>query len=235
MNSQHRLTIILFFAASLFSFFHLSESKEVTEDSPVQQTAILSGEIDPTTTPALYPFVPVPEEKPSLRTLVENQVKLMNSSTEDSDIREEALLKAAKSLTDADIQTLKTWLFDSNQDNSQRSVSLFLLTHAGLGTAGILYEFINTSFETLKIVDPHSNEFQQHSFETNLRITALEGLDQMAAENAFLVAPLLENISGNNQDPTLRFFADIALSGIDTGRPNKLSRYIDETLKEHGE
>ena len=235
MNSQQHLMLVLFFAATLFSAFHLSESYELNEDSPTQQTAILSSEQDPNVTPALYPFVPAPKEKPSLKTLVENHVKDMNSSAIDAESREEVLLQAAKSLTDSDIQTLKTWLFDPSMDSAQRSVSLYLLTHAGLSTAGILYEFINTSYEMLQLLDPHSNEFKQHEFETKLRISALEALDQMATENAFLVSPLLENISMNNQDPTMRFFADIALSGIDSGRPNKLSRYIDETLKEHGE
>jgi|GEM_PF-5233498 hypothetical protein len=235
MNSQTHLTFILLFAATLFSVFHLSDSYDLNEDAPVQQTAILSSEQDPNVTPALYPFVSPAKEKPSLKTLVENQVKQMNNSTDSADLREEELQQAAKSLTDSDIQTLKGYLFDSTLESAQRSVSLYLLTHAGLATAGILYEFISTSYEQPKLMDPHANDFKARETEAGLRITALEGLDLMAVENAFAVAPLLENISANNPDSTLRFFADIALSGIDSGRPNKLSRYIDETLKEHGE
>jgi hypothetical protein len=233
--------IVLFSAAVLFSLNHLSnpsEMSDISDDMPSQIPEAVVTTPEPEAAPAnnsLFPFVDAKEEKKGIRNLVETYAKLSQESTQNPDYREEELLKAAKSLTENDIQLLKGWLFDSTQDNANRSVSMYLLAHAGLGTAGVLSEFINTSVPAPKLEDPHSLESQQYAYETTLKITALEALDKLSLENEFLVAPLLENIAASNPDSTLRLYADIALSGIETGRPNKLSRYIDETLKEHGE
>jgi hypothetical protein len=69
--------------------------------------------------------------------------------------------------------------------------------------------------------------------DVSLRITALEALDQrMASGEASTSA--ITTVLHHQTHPTLLFFARISLEGMTSGRPGKLTRFIDKAFSEAG-
>jgi hypothetical protein len=71
-------------------------------------------------------------------------------------------------------------------------------------------------------------------FDVSLRITALEAIDQRLASGE-ASASAINTILEKQKHPTLLFFARISLEGLASGRPGKLTRFIDQAFSEIGE
>lgn len=71
-------------------------------------------------------------------------------------------------------------------------------------------------------------------FDVSLRITALEAIDQRMASGEARVSAITEVLQKQTH-PTLLFFARISLEGVTSGRPGKLTRFIDKAFSEVGE
>ncbi|MFL5814625.1 MAG: hypothetical protein ACJ763_13705 [Bdellovibrionia bacterium] len=70
-------------------------------------------------------------------------------------------------------------------------------------------------------------------FDVSLRITALEALDQRMASGE-ASASAITTVLKKQTHPTLLFFARISLEGVTSGRPGKLTRFIDQAFSEAG-
>jgi hypothetical protein len=70
--------------------------------------------------------------------------------------------------------------------------------------------------------------------DVSLRITALEALDQRMASGE-ATSSAITTVLEKQTHPTLLFFARISLEGVTSGRPGKLTRFIDRAFSEVGE
>jgi hypothetical protein len=79
--------------------------------------------------------------------------------------------------------------------------------------------------------NPHSSDYGYYKFEKGLRITAIETLDQWAANGTDVLKELM-HIRDNQNEQDLVFLAGLAVAGIQEGRPGKVTRFIDQAFDE---
>lgn len=82
-----------------------------------------------------------------------------------------------------------------------------------------------------KFKNPHSSDHGYYVFEKGLRITAIETLDQWAAKGTDVLKELM-HIRDNQTEQDLVFLANLAVAGIQEGRPGKVTRFIDQAFDE---
>lgn len=82
-----------------------------------------------------------------------------------------------------------------------------------------------------KFRNPHSSDYGYYKFEKGLRITAIETLDQWAAKGTDVLKELM-HIRDNQTEQDLVFLANLAVAGIQEGRPGKVTRFIDQAFDE---
>jgi hypothetical protein len=134
-------------------------------------------------------------------------------------------------LSDQDYQVLQEKVLGANNEMPEREAALYVLTLSSAPQAqGTLVTLAATALPEFKdLSDPHSVGSTQRTLELSLRVTALENLDQRAVGSP-QVAKDLESILQKQTEPSLRFLAQTSLSGIESGKPGKLKRVIDEML-----
>jgi hypothetical protein len=103
-----------------------------------------------------------------------------------------------------------------------------------------LYELTQThsAEATRSLIEIASSAVESNNessrFDVSLRVTALEALDQRLVSGE-VDASAIQTVIKNQTHPTLLFFARISLEGVMSGRPGKLTRFIDKTLSVIGE
>lgn len=144
---------------------------------------------------------------------------------------EKAVAALVTKLTAEDYKLLNDKVLSSSNKMPEREAALYVLTLSSApqaqGTLIVLAESALPEFSDLQ--DPHSVGSTQRALELSLRVTALENLDQRAATSPE-VAKGLQSILQKQTEPSLRFLAQTSLSGIESGKPGRLKRIINEML-----
>jgi hypothetical protein len=161
-----------------------------------------------------------------LETLVQESVQpKKNSETE------KTVQALVTKLSDQDYQVLQEKVLGTSNKMAEREAALYVLTLSSApqaqGTLIVLAETALPEFRDL--TNPHSVGSTQRTLELGLRVTALESLDQRAVSSPE-VTKGLQRILQKQTEPSLRFLAQTSLSGIESGKPGKLKRIIDEML-----
>jgi hypothetical protein len=165
----------------------------------------------------------------SLRSLLEHQAELMKKSdlgTQAPAIEAE-LDEAAKNLTADNIAELGIRSQDSYENQNKRSLSVYLLGKAGPEGIGALSKLATTN------LDASFGETRK-GFELGLRISALRALDQQSKEHGATVAEAMRKIWRQQKDPTLRMMAKVSLDGIQSARPQRLGRMLEQIVDTEG-
>ena len=145
---------------------------------------------------------------------------------------------ALKAVATDELQALQAKVLDSQQPAEQRSASLYLLSQYGVQAVTQLSAIAeNRPLHFEQQDNSHSLGSYQREFEISLRITALEALDHIAlnspqepSASPTSMEKRLSKILSHQTEPSLRMLAQISLSGIESGRPGKLTRFIDQAL-----
>ena len=123
-------------------------------------------------------------------------------------------------------------ILDPTIQNDQRRKALQTLIEKGAENILAVSKITLTEIPKFKNKNnPHSIDSYNHSFEKNLRITAIEALDLWSTQGIDVEKYLIAIINRQN-DKELIFLASISLSGIQNGRPGKLGRFIDAIFDE---
>lgn len=135
---------------------------------------------------------------------------------------EDQIREAAAQLNDAEFLALASFAVLADKDADQRLSALYVLTQGGVRAAAALAQVALSP-----VPETNSKSVDEHA----MRISALETLDQLAAEGHDLQG-LLAELSSNIQDPTLQWMAGISAMSAQTKKPGQLSRVLDAALKE---
>lgn len=129
--------------------------------------------------------------------------------------------------------SLKAQVLDANANGETRQKALYELTQLETATAALdLAEIAESDVPQFpNLHDPHSSGAYKYQTELALRVTALEALDQRSV-NSLEVSKLIQTVERNQKNPTLKFLAQISLSGLNSQRPGKLHRVIEAMLAE---
>jgi hypothetical protein len=134
-------------------------------------------------------------------------------------------------LTGPDYQQLREKVLNPNANMSEREAALYILTLSPTVQAEkALVQLVESALPEFKgLNDPHSAGSTQRTLEMGLRVTAIESLDQRALGSPEVVKDL-HQILQRQSEPSLRFLVQTSLSGIESGKPGRLKRIIDEML-----
>ncbi|MBO9667379.1 MAG: hypothetical protein J7501_11270 [Bdellovibrio sp.] len=122
-------------------------------------------------------------------------------------------------------EQLRLAVMNQNLEGIRRRASMFLLTKIG---APAIQEIGAIALAPLA---PTQNSMTKE-FEVSLRITALETLDLMPAHSREVLNIMKKSLT-TQKDPTLNLLARISISGIESGKPGKLSRAMDAMIKQN--
>jgi hypothetical protein len=129
---------------------------------------------------------------------------------------EESLRLQVREFKASELSELKRVALDSELSMAHRQAALGVLKSVGTRAFPALSQFAASPFpSTTSIV----------SDERDLRMRALEALDEAAADGAD-VTNYLESVSSAQKDRVLAFLADTSLSNIAQGRAGSLNRMI---------
>lgn len=163
----------------------------------------------------------------AMRALVESQVRLISATDLNTAQVQSDLQSQADNFTNKDLQNLESILLNRQSTQDERSVSLYLLSLSGVKALPALTHFSAMALpEFSHLQDPHSEGSLNKNFEVSLRIAALEAIDRQAS------AESLQQILKTQSDPTLKMLAQVSLAGIQSGKPEKLSRLIEAMVNE---
>ncbi|WP_413587056.1 hypothetical protein [Bdellovibrio sp. HCB274] len=127
---------------------------------------------------------------------------------------------ATAHLTSEEMSQLGNAVINQQTDATTRQASIFILSKSG-----------PKAIPALGMIA--ASNFKESSAQTEvpLRITALESLDKMTGNSADVLKALRTTID-KQSNKTLVFLATISAGGIKEGRPGKLSRAMDQMIKE---
>lgn len=171
----------------------------------------------------------------AMQALVESQVRQMAATDLNTSYVQSDLQRQADSFSNKDLQSLENILLSSQATQDERSVSLYLLSLSGAKALPALTHFSVTALpEFSHLQDPHSAGSLNKSFEMSLRIATLEAIDHLseAKNTTSQVQTSLQQILKTQNDPTLKMLAEVSLAGIQSGKPQKLSRLIQAMVNE---
>lgn len=153
------------------------------------------------------------------------------SGTVDFSTRDRELRQMAARFSEEDFARLAITLGRTELANDERRAGLYFLSVAGPAAIHALGVVAAKPVpELANSLDPHSSGAVQKSIEVALRTQALQSLDAMAADSV-QVREELEKVLSQQTDPTVKFFAQVSLQGIQQGRPGKLQRLAERVLR----
>lgn len=160
-----------------------------------------------------------PRLQKALRSLVNKLYELgQNYESRDQELR--ALMQQ---MTKKDLELLSAMALNTSRNNDERRVSVYLLGLAGVQASVALKKVAAAALPDLGGQnDPHSYGFMQASVESALRLSALRALDSLSLSHD--VKSELQSVIQTQTDPSLVFFAQVSLAGVQEGRPGKLER-----------
>lgn len=126
---------------------------------------------------------------------------------------------------------LKTYILDRSQNADQRREALDLLIQKGPSKAlPALSDIASAKIPDFEYArHPHSVDAGRLVFEKGLRVTAIETLDLWAASGTDTLSALIHSRDAH-QEKEIVFLAQLAIAGIQEGRPGKLARFIDKAF-----
>ncbi len=143
--------------------------------------------------------------------------------------REARVIELARRLSPRELLGLADLVVDPKSSADRRNAAVYILSEAGAIAQPALTKIVVTPFDD-RPGKPHSIQDAKRQGEVSLRVSALEALDQLGASGSDVRASLQK--ASLQKNTTLQFLARIALSGIEQGRPGKLSRFIDASMDE---
>jgi hypothetical protein len=146
----------------------------------------------------------------------------------------EFIAEIRATITAAELQQLVLTVQDGTQSQENRRKALYVLTQMGSAALPALTAVATTPMPVATSQDPHSAEQIKQSFEAGLRVTAIEALDELGTDSSLspAVKDSMLNILKIQKHRSLTLLAQISLSGIESGRPGKVKRAVEDLLKE---
>ena len=139
-------------------------------------------------------------------------------------------------VVDMKVLQLAQATLDQSQSFEVRRKALYVLTQMGAVALPALSEVATSFVSVANSQDPHSVAQVKQTFESSLRVTAMESLDELAKDESHSAAvkESMLRVLQVQKHRSLTLIAQISLSGIESGRPGKVKRAIDILLKEKG-
>lgn len=166
--------------------------------------------------------------------MVENNPARIGKKAADSGLIKEKISQPVNKVSpSSQIQALKKTVLDSAAHGEIRQKNLYMLTQnkdeAATRSLAEIAQSEVPEFEGLE--NPHSRGFYKQKAELALRVTALEELDQRAVTSSDL-RQIIQEVEQKQKNQTLKFLAQISLSGLIDQKPGKLHRVIEAILSE---
>ncbi len=193
--------------------------------SAAEPTATAAREGAQQTPSAAQTSAPVANEK--VKAVVLGQVS-------NQELTPEFIAELQAKMTSGELEQLALTARDESQPQETRRRSLYILTKMGSTALPALTVVATTPMPVAASQDPHSVAQIKQSFEAGLRVTAIEALDDLGTDPR--LSPAIKDsmlkILKVQKHRSLTLLAQISLSGIESGRPGKVKRAVDDLLKE---
>ncbi|WP_413295196.1 hypothetical protein ACLSU7_08970 [Bdellovibrio sp. HCB185ZH] len=163
--------------------------------------------------------------------LLDQEVEGLYKGRRDWKQREPVVRAQMENLSMAELTTLAVKAVDTSATMSERQMSVYLLSLAGLRAHNALFDIVKTPFSAPKTAA--KMKFTQD--ETSLRVRALQALDQMAFLNPAQLQKTMKIVMKSPASPQLKNYAQISLNGITRGQPGKLSHWLNQTIASAGD
>lgn len=193
---------------------HMPDKKKQTADA--DKTAITSTEVATSETTSM---------PHSVSAIIQKFV-----ATESANVNE--LISDLQKASPHDLLKVSEIALSKEHSNEVRQKAVYALSHLGAQAIPALTVIATTPMTEARTSDPHSAATYKFKEEVGLRITAIEALDRLSAENPE-VKSSMQLVLQNQSDRTLTLLAQISLSGIESGHPGKVQRAIQTLLKEN--
>ncbi len=160
-------------------------------------------------------------------TVTSNDEILKSESTQTNELIARLQQASAKELL-----AISDVVVNPEYSNETRQKSVYALAHLGAPAIPALTAIATTPMTEGRTSDPHSAKTYRFKEELGLRISAIEALDRLSAENPEIKSSM-QLVLKNQTDRTLTLLAQISLSGIESGHPGKVQRAVETLLKEN--
>lgn len=172
--------------------------------------------------------------KPSAAMTNEKVKAVVLGQVSNDEFTQEFFADMRTTITTAELEQLALTARDGSQPQETRRKALYVLTQMGSVALPALTAVATTPMPVATSQDPHSLEQIKQSFEAGLRVTAIEALDDLGTDSSLspAVKDSMLNILKVQKHRSLTLLAQISLSGIESGRPGKVKRAVDDLLKE---
>ncbi|QDK44212.1 hypothetical protein DOM22_03105 [Bdellovibrio sp. ZAP7] len=164
--------------------------------------------------------------------LLDQEVEGLYKGRRDWKQREPVVRAQMENLSMAELTTLAAKAVDTSANMSERQMSVYLLSLAGLRAHNALFDIVKTPFSAPKAAAAKM-KFSQD--EMSLRVRALQALDQMAFLNPAQLQKTMKIVMKSPASPQLKNYAQISLNGITHGQPGKLSHWLNQTVASAGD
>ncbi len=159
-----------------------------------------------------------------IRTTVESIAHGLKTAAKADEAQEARVKEIATSLSAEEAHSLALHVISRETDAEERSATLYLLTQGGKSTNQAIAKIAASPTPQIpNSEDAHSVGALQSSFESSLRVTAIEALDQRVVNGEDLKAEF-DGIQQQQTDPTLQFLAQL-------GRQGKTGKFMEAMLK----
>ncbi|QLY26040.1 hypothetical protein [Bdellovibrio sp. KM01] len=163
--------------------------------------------------------------------LLDQEVAGLLKGRRDWKQREPIVRAQLENLSMTELTTLAAKAVDTSANMSERQMSVYLLSLAGLRAHNALFDIVKTPYSAPKTVA--KLKFSQD--EMSLRVRALQALDQLAFLNPAQLQKTMKIVMKSPASPQLKNYAQISLNGITHGQPGKLSHWLNQTVASAGD
>lgn len=171
-------------------------------------------------------IAPTPTPTENLTVLVRSLTHDLYTSGIDYTAREKDLRAKIADQVESDWLLVSDKFVRDQFSGDEKRAALYLLGLAGQQAIPALTQIAASR-------PPKTLSEEQQDFEISIRLDALEKLDLLASDSPSAQSGLAQ-VAEAQTDESVRFYVQIAMMGIQQGRPGKLHRLMEAALKERG-
>ncbi|UYL09986.1 hypothetical protein B9G69_005275 [Bdellovibrio sp. SKB1291214] len=165
--------------------------------------------------------------------LLDQEMDSLNHGKVDWKQREATVRAQAEKLSYNDLMNLAAKSVDTSLNVNERLMTVYLISLSGIKAHNALFEIVKTPYVYSKTSGLTKVTFENQ--ELNLRLRALQALDQLALVNPQQIQKTMKIVTKSTASMQIKNYAQISVKGFAHGQPAKLSQWLNQTIASRGE
>lgn len=204
--------------------------------SPVVSLATTTASFSQTKTSSLLKAKPQGKQAAGFdvaQVLLDQEMESLTHGKVDWKQRESTVRAQAEKLSYNDLMNLASKSVDTSLSVNERLMTVYLISLSGMKAHNALFEIVKTPYVFSKQAGLTKVSFENQ--EVNLRLRALQALDQLAMVNPQQINKTMKIVTKSTASQKIKNYAQISVNGFSHGQPAKLSQWLNQTVASRGE